>query len=87
MSDNVVPFGGKSPAEVVEVDLEKEVKDTVKEVLGSLDKEPYEHAIILLGNCGQIPRIMTSPMLPETATSMLADAQWSLALLKHTAQL
>lgn len=87
MSDNVVPFGGKGPAEVVEVDLEKEVRDTVKEVLDSLDKEPYEHAIILLGNCGQIPRIMTSPMLPETATSMLADAQWALALLKHTEQL
>lgn len=87
MSDNVVPFGGKGPVEVVEVDLEKEVKDTVKEVLDSLDKEPYEHAIILLGNCGQIPRIMTSPMLPETATSMLADAQWALALLKHTEQL
>ena len=87
MPNNIIPFGGKSSQEIVELNLEKEVLDTVKEVLDSLEKEPYEHAIILLGNCGQMPRIMTSPMLPETATSMLADAQWALALLKHTEQL
>lgn len=73
--------------EVAEIDLEKSVQDTVKEVLDSLEKDQYEYAVILLGNCGEIPRIMTSQMLPETATSMLADAQWALALLKHTEQL
>jgi hypothetical protein len=83
MSDNVVPFTGKNGV-VEELDLEKEVRDTLKEVLDSLEKESYEHAIVLLANCGEIPRIVTSPMLPETATSMLADAQWSLAMLKHS---
>jgi hypothetical protein len=83
MSDNVIPFTGKNGV-VEELDLEKEVESALKDVLASLEKEPYEHVIVLLTNCGEIPRIVTSPMLPETATSMLADAQWSLAMLKHS---